>query len=85
MTGPLLSAVLATNLSNSNAAETMTALGLYIHAFFLVLDLGLAPLVLILEAVGIRKLSLTRLRIFAHQCTDGQTDVANEITPMEQV
>jgi cytochrome bd ubiquinol oxidase subunit I len=52
---PLLSTVLATSLSNANAAEPMTALGLYIHAFFLVLVLGLAPLVLILEALGIRK------------------------------
>jgi cytochrome d ubiquinol oxidase subunit I len=33
----------------------MTALGIYIHAFFLVLALGLIPLVLILEALGIRK------------------------------
>jgi cytochrome bd ubiquinol oxidase subunit I len=53
--GILLSSALATNLSNAQAAEPMTALGLYIHAFFLVLVLGLAPFVLILEALGIRK------------------------------
>lgn len=43
------------NLQNANAAEPMTALGIYVHAFFLVLVLGLAPLILLLEVLGIRK------------------------------
>jgi cytochrome d ubiquinol oxidase subunit I len=50
-----LSTFLVGTLSNANAAEPMTALGIYIHAFFLILALGLVPLVLVLEALGIRK------------------------------
>jgi cytochrome d ubiquinol oxidase subunit I len=48
-------ALLVSSANNANAAEPMTALGIYIHAFFLVLALGLVPLVLILEALGIRR------------------------------
>ena len=52
----MLSGLLAvSNLQNANAAEPMTALGIYIHALFLVLVLGLAPLVLLLEFLGIRR------------------------------
>lgn len=52
----MLSEILAvSNLQNANAAEPMTALGIYVHAFFLILVLGLAPLVLLLEFLAIRK------------------------------
>lgn len=54
MSVPLLPLLDAT-LSNANSAEPMTALGIYVHAFFLTLALGLPPLVLTLEALGIRK------------------------------
>ncbi len=54
-TVPFLPILAASDLQNANAAEPMTALGIYIHAFFLILVLGLAPLVLLLEFLGIRK------------------------------
>lgn len=52
----ILSTVAANNtssLNNANTAEAMTALGIYVHAFFLVLALGLPFLVLTLEGLGI--------------------------------
>jgi cytochrome bd ubiquinol oxidase subunit I len=42
-------------VANANAAEPMTELGIYVHAFFLVLALGLPFLVLSLEFLGIRR------------------------------
>jgi cytochrome bd ubiquinol oxidase subunit I len=41
--------------ANAAAAEPMTELGIYVHAFFLVLALGLPFLVLSIEFAGIRK------------------------------
>jgi len=48
-------AFLDSSSTNTAAAEPITELGIYVHAFFLVLALGLPFLVLTLEALGIRK------------------------------
>ena len=55
MSAFFLAVAQANPVANAAAAEPMTEIGIYVHAFFLVLALGLPFLVLTLEALGIRK------------------------------
>ncbi|MVT13239.1 MAG: hypothetical protein GPW16_03015 [Euryarchaeota archaeon] len=48
-------------ISNANAAEPMTILGIYVHGFFLLMAVGLPYLVLAYEFLGIRKRDLEYL------------------------
>ncbi|MGC8709770.1 MAG: cytochrome ubiquinol oxidase subunit I, partial [Thermoplasmata archaeon] len=44
-----------TLISNANAAEPMTIIGIYVHGFFLLMAVGLPYLVLTYEFLGIRR------------------------------